>query len=653
MWDSTARSTSIGIFSRLLAAATLAVAACSSFAHGLAADASSDTKQVQDARRQAAALTQSFVSGAIRYRVANRDQRGPLETALLVAAQERFAVLSALMDDDPKAVFDSALPADFRAKLPSSLSAYVEQDAEVAGTLAILHEDTFDGGRYHFILYTASEQYSLHFAEGAPPHLLTGAKIRVKGTRVADKLALGGGGTSVQQLAPAPLPKTLGALRTLVILVNFSDDPAQPYTVDDAHAALFGVTSSFFLENSYQQSWLDGDVYGWFTIPVSSTVCDYTTIANAARNAALAAGANLTAYDHLVYAFPQNTCQWWGLSSVGGAPSQSWINGSFELAVLGHELGHGLGLYHAHALDCGTAPVGSVMTTTFPPAPGTCFMIEYGDVIDMMGSAYPGHYSAFQKERLGWLNAGLSPPVTTITTSGTYTLEPLEIQSGSTKALKILKSQDPATGARTWYYVEARQPIGFDSVLNTTASTVGIVSTIPNGVLVHVGTEGSGNSGALLDMNPATDTSIWDWLADAPLLAGQSFQDANAGVTMTTQWVNSTAAAVTVSFGAPASSASTTVTVTSDQTTYTRGQSATITAKVMSGGTPLAKATVTFQIVKPTGSIITATATTGSNGTAAYKLRLRNQDPVGTYQADAKAVKGNQSSTAETTFTVK
>jgi uncharacterized protein YfaS (alpha-2-macroglobulin family) len=74
--------------------------------------------------------------------------------------------------------------------------------------------------------------------------------------------------------------------------------------------------------------------------------------------------------------------------------------------------------------------------------------------------------------------------------------------------------------------------------------------------------------------------------------------------------------------------------------------------KVSSGGV-LANATVNFQIVKPAGGVITATATTGSNGTAIYKLRLRKQDPVGTYQADADAVSGSQSATAATTFTVK
>jgi hypothetical protein len=285
------------------------------------------------------------------------------------------------------------------------------------------------------------------------------------------------------------------------------------------------------------------------------------------------------------------------------------------------------------------------MSSTFPPPPGTCYVIEYGDLIDAMGSAYPGHYSAFQKERLGWLNYGASPPITTVTMSGTYVLEVYESAGSGPKALKILKSTDSTTGAKTWYYVEARQPIGFDTVLNTTASTVGITTTIPNGVLVRLGTESSPNSGSLLDMSPATDTSIWDWLVDAPLLVGQSFSDPAAGVTMTTESVTSTGATVTVSFDAA-------VTVSTDRPTYTRNQSVSITATVRSGGSPVANAAVSFTVTKANGALVTATASTGTNGTAVYKLRLGRQDPTGLYQAGAVATKSGMSISATTNFMV-
>jgi hypothetical protein len=286
-------------------------------------------------------------------------------------------------------------------------------------------------------------------------------------------------------VTPAPVPNALGELGTLLILVNFSDAPTQPYTSDAARSMMFETTSRFFLENSFQQAWLGGDVVGWFTIATTSTVCDTGAIATQAQAAASAAGINVAAYQHLVYAFPQNACGFWGRSSVGGNPSVAWINGDFELGVTAHEFGHGLGLWHSHSMDCDGATLGT-----------NCTAYEYGDTVDMMGASSFAHFNAFQKELLGWLNAGASPPIVTVQASGTYTLEAYELAGSGPKALKILKSIDPTTGKRTWYYVQSRQAIGFDAGLAAANSNV-LASNILNGLLILFGTESYGNSSYL------------------------------------------------------------------------------------------------------------------------------------------------------------
>jgi hypothetical protein len=614
---------------------------------------------------------------------------------------------------------------------------------ELEGALEVLHEDRDPGSRYRYFLQTAVERLELLFAADAPA-LQTGDRVRARGMRGNGVLALSGS-SDVQTLA-AVLPNTFGAQKTLVILVNFNDKATQPYTISTAHN-VFNTTSNFDLENSFNQTWLTGvsnpgaaaDVVGWFTIDQSYTVCDYSKTQTLAEQAATAAGVNLSQYNRRVYAFPQNNCSWWGLGSVGGNPSRAWINGSLQLRVVAHEMGHNLGLYHSHSLDCGAAVIGNPCTSS-----------DYGDYFDTMGSS-SYHYNAYQKERLGWLDYDIMPPITTVTTDGVYWISPYQAHTNDPKALKIFKSVD-SSGRRTYYYLEARRAIGFDGGLASN-------NNVMNGVLVRLGTESSGNSSYLLDMTPGT--SSW---TDPALTVGQSYSDPDAGVTFTVLSVDDSGATVSVTFTAggtascvranpsvaltpasqtvaaggsathtvtvtnadssactassfnltssmpaglsgtfgastlnlsPGSSSSTTlqvatspalsagvynfgiagtnsaassytkttsgsenvitslnVSVSTDKPSYARNQQVTATATVTAGGAPLVNVAVTFTVTKANGSVAMGNATTGSNGTAVYKLRLKKQDPVGSYQAKAAGTMSGISGTATTTFMV-
>jgi hypothetical protein len=353
----------------------------------------------------------------------------------------------------------------------------------------------------------------------------------------------GGGwsGASSFKVLAATLPNATGEHKVLVILVNFKDLQTQPYTVAQAQDVAFNTTSNFYRENSYGQTWLTGDVYGWYTMPISSTSCDKSAIATYAQQAAVKAGANLSSYNHLVYAFPQiAACGFSGSSTIGGAPSEEWINTDMiSLEVLGHELGHGFGLYHSHSMDCRPYVVGT-----------NCTVTDYGDKFDIMGVSMPEHFDLFQKERLGWVNAGISPPLTTVTASGTYWMDAYETPGTASKGLKVLKSVDPTTGARTWYYLEHRTTYGFDSYLTGYTYVLG-------GVIVHTGSDDNGDSSYLLDMTPGT----LSWY-DSTLMPGQSYTDTGAGVTITTLSADNTGAWVQISMNAqPCTRANPTVSV--------------------------------------------------------------------------------------------
>jgi hypothetical protein len=502
-------------------------------------------------------LTIELLADHGRYLAGGSNDRSPLAAALLSKATERETVLASLIADDPGAVLQLAVSETIRSAMPQSAQAHVESQVSVDGALEILAEDYATNARVRHYLRTADgSRLSLHFA-GAQPDALTGDRVRVRGVRLGDALALQGGAVSLQNLGGGG-SNTFGDQKTLVILVNFQDNAAQPYSVSEAYNVAFTTTSDYDREASSGQTWLSGDVAGWFTIPLSSSVCDPTAIAGYAQTAAGSAGVNVNNYSRYVYAFPTNACGWWGLGTVGGNPSQAWVNGSLQLKVLAHEMGHNFGLYHAHSLDCGAASIGS-----------SCVSSDYGDTVDMMGLESPGHFTAFAKERLGWLNYGSSPPLTTVSSSGTYFIEGFATSGTRPKGLKVLKSIS-STGQRTWYYLEFRLGSGFDSFLAGN-------SNISNGVLIHTGTEATPGSSYLLDMTPGTDS----WY-DPALTVGASFTDPDAGVTITVRSVDATGAYVDVQVGSVVCVHNTPVTTVSPSATVwtTAGSSLQFTVSV-------------------------------------------------------------------------
>lgn len=322
---------------------------------------------------------------------------------------------------------------------------------------------------------------------------------------------------------------TTGEQRTAVILVNFQDLATQPVTKAAAHTLVFGGVSDFYWEASYQKTFFSGDSFGWFTVPVSRGVCDIQLLAREADKAATAAGADLTAYDRVIYLAPDNACSGTGYNSGTARPTRTWIfSNAPDAGSIAHEVGHNFGLSHSQSLDCGAVSLAS-----------DCIVRSYGDPADTMGSGGDTHFNALQKDLLGWIGAAGTPGVTTVAASGRFQLTPFAAGGTASKALKIPRGIDALTGEMSYYYVEYRQRIGFDATLG---------GNLTQGVLVHVG--GINQYSRLLDMTPGSDpVSDFNDMYDSALTVGRSYSDANAGIRISLVAADAAGATVDVSVG--------------------------------------------------------------------------------------------------------
>src|SRR5206468_62550 len=108
-------------------------------------------------------------------------------------------------------------------------------------------------------------------------------------------------------------------------------------------------------------------------------------------------------------------------------------------------------------------------------------------------------------------------------------------------------------------------------------------------------------------------------------------------------YTNSLTATYVISTPVPAS-----VAVSTNQPSYTGGQTVAISVSVTSGGNPVSGAAVSVVVNKPSGGASTLSGTTASNGVALVSYRLSHKAAKGMYQTTGSA----NSASASTTFMV-
>ena len=394
--------------------------------------------------------------------------------------------------------------------------------ATFSGTLAERHDDPVppvaSGGtpaardpEASYVLRRAQGTIEL---EGDQDERLVGQRVRVDDASSSSGVQGRARAVDSTRVGAAAEP---GPRKVAVLLVNFTDNRSTPVTADQVRTRVWTAADS--VNRYYQQQSngavslvgrdrVDGDVYGWFELPIASTGCDFESFASQARQAAAARNIDLSGYDHVQYFFPTVAdCKFGGVGEFPGR--QTWINGYLQTGLIAHELGHNMGAHHAGSISCTDASGTRVAIS------GSCAFDEYGDPFDAMG-VNSKLMSSWHRAQLAQLPAGGQR---TITTSGSYELVNANDPTASGSKLILIPRKRAGQPTRDFYALEIRrQWLPFDTWTATqppaTGVSIRLVPTITDLL-----------PSRLVDTVPATTT-----VGDAPLQPGSTFSDPAYGI---------------------------------------------------------------------------------------------------------------------------
>ena len=315
-------------------------------------------------------------------------------------------------------------------------------------------------------------------------------------------LAASGGSSGTLNLAAGGSSAwTQGRKNVLYMRVNFPDDLSEPNSETAAYNTMTAV-NAYYVENSYNQTWLDTTVTPLLTLPQIKAW--YATagpgaLLSDARALARKAGYDTANYDRdIVSHTGVPGFDWGGLGMVGG--KGTWLQG-YGTGVTVHELGHNAGLFHANFWETYSPYTGIY---------GAGTNIEYGNIFDSMGSsAGGGHFSAMFKHQLDWIP---DTAVHTVTTNGVYRIYPFDTAqrtSGRAYAARVRKD------FQRDYWMEFRNRLSPNP-------------SFRNGLLLNWTAWSATTGSGLVDTQPATESRL-----DAPVVIGRTFSDRIAGVHIT------------------------------------------------------------------------------------------------------------------------
>jgi len=436
------------------------------------------------------------------------------------------------------------------------------QEQTFQGTLSVFHVDDFENpenSKFYYFLQSEGKNYRL-ISQDEFPHLISGAQVEVRGKLIDNKIFVEDiNQDSFEVLNPGIIRPVTGGQQAIVILIKNPGSGDDLFTREQAADIIFnGQINNFFREASYNRMYLQGDVndvYGWINSPECfgysqprSLIEDIMDLVDPQINFSQYVGAPV----RIIILIDLGSCVTslpggYGYALIGyrdliteegiitmsdsynGAhlfslpyppPPVRTINMNRGEATVIHELGHNFGSYHANALECDNEVIGE-----------NCDSIEYGNRFDTMGSlgwhGSASHFNAWFKELYGWLDES---QILRITQSGTYQLRALERQNAI--VAEIMQPNYPQIPS---YYLEYREPIGFDEDLNGDIARENINGLFINRIGTYVdrgNNRHKSRDSKILDTKPNNPNDpFWDWF-NVALTPEQTFSDPEYGISI-------------------------------------------------------------------------------------------------------------------------